>query len=225
MVDTLELGPIFDDYEQGDGRRQPPYHPAMMVKLLIYIYCMRKPSSRKLEQASYEEVTYHVLAAEQHPDHDSIAEFRKRHLKVLSRLFVHVLRLCQRAALVKLTHVALDDTKVKANASKHKAMSYEQMCKAEHELEQEVKQLLELTERVDEVEDQEFKQSKRRDELPAELAPRDSQLNKIRQAKAELEQEARQRAEQTAVEAQAKIDERQLKEQQTRQKPERESQR
>ncbi len=77
VVDTLELGPIFDDYEHGDGRGQPPYHPAMMVKLLIYGYCMGKPSSRKLERASYEEVGYRVLCAEQHPDHDSIAEFRK----------------------------------------------------------------------------------------------------------------------------------------------------
>lgn len=215
VVDTLELGPIFDDYEQGDGRGQPPYHPAMMVKLLIYGYCMGKPSSRKLERASYEEVAYRVLCAEQHPDHDSIAEFRKRHLKVLGGLFVQVLRLCQRAGLVKLGHVALDGTKVKANASKHKAMSYERMCKAEQELEQEVKRLLKLAEKVDGAEEQEFGRGKRGDELPAELARRESRLNKIRQAKAELEQEARERAEQAAVEAQAKIDERRLKEQQT----------
>ena len=159
VVDTLELGPIFDDYEQGDGRGQPPYHPAMMVKLLIYGYCMGKPSSRKLERASYEEVAYRVLCAEQHPDHDSIAEFRKRHLKALAGLFVQVLRLCQRAGLVKLGHVALDGTKVKANASKHKAMSYERMCKAEQELELEVKRLLELAEKVDGAEDQEFGES------------------------------------------------------------------
>ena len=215
VVDTLDLEPIFDVYEQGDGRGQPPYHPAMMVKLLIYGYCMGKPSSRKLESASYEEVGYRVLCAEQHPDHDSIAEFRKRHLEVLGGLFVQVLRLCQKAGLVKLGHVALDGTKIKANASKHKAMSYERMCKAEQELEQEVKRLLKLAEKVDGAEDQEFGQGKRGDELPAELARRDSRLNKIRQAKAELEEEARQRAEQAAVEAQAKIDERRLKEQQT----------
>ena len=218
VVDTLELGPIFDDYEQGDGRGQPPYHPAMMVKLLIYGYCMGKPSSRKLERASYEEVGYRVLCAEQHPDHDSIAEFRKRHLKGLAGLFVAVLRLCQRAGLVKLGHVALDGTKVKANASKHKAMSYERMCKAEQELEQEVKRLLEQAEKVDGAEDQEFGRGKRGDELPAELARRESRLSKIRQAKAELEEEARQRAEQAAAQAQAKIAERRLKEQQTGEK-------
>jgi len=215
VVDTLELGPIFDDYEHGDGRGQPPYHPAMMVKLLIYGYCMGKPSSRKLERASYEEVGYRVLCAEQHPDHDSIAEFRKRHLKALGGLFVQVLRLCQRAGLVKLGHVALDGTKVKANASKHKAMSYERMCKAEQELEQEVKRLLELAEKVDGAEEQEYGRGQRGDELPAELARRESRLSKIRQAKAELEEEARQRAEQAAAQAQAKIEERRLKEQQT----------
>ena len=218
VVDTLDLAPIFDDYEQGDGRGQPPYHPAMMVKLLIYGYCMGKPSSRKLERASYEEVPYRVLCAEQHPDHDSIAEFRKRHLKGLAGLFVAVLRLCQRAGLVKLGHVALDGTKVKANASKHKAMSYERMCKAEQELEQEVKRLLEQAEKVDGAEDQEFGRGKRGDELPAELARRESRLSKIRQAKAELEEEARQRAEQAAAQAQAKIAERRLKEQQTGEK-------
>jgi len=106
VVDTLDLEPIFDVYEQGDGRGQPPYHPAMMVKLLIYGYCMGKPSSRKLERASYEEVGYRVLSAEQHPDHDSIAEFRKRHLEVLGGMFVQVLRLCQKAGLVKLGHVS-----------------------------------------------------------------------------------------------------------------------
>ena len=215
VVDTLDLAPIFNDYEQGDGRGQPPYHPAMMVKLLIYGYCMGKPSSRKLERASYEEVGYRVLCAEQHPDHDSIAEFRKRHLKALGGLFVAVLRLCQRAGLVKLGHVALDGTKIKANASKHKAMSYERMCKAEQELEQEVKRLLELAEKVDGTEDQQYGQGQRGDELPAELARRESRLAKIRQAKAELEEEARQRAEQAAAAAQAKIEERRLKEQQS----------
>ena len=218
VVDTLDLEPIFDVYEQGDGRGQPPYHPAMMVKLLIYGYCMGKPSSRKLERASYEEVGYRVLSAEQHPDHDSIAEFRKRHLEVLGGMFVQVLRLCQKAGLVKLGHVALDGTKIKANASKHKAMSYERMCKAEQELEQEVKRLLKQAEKVDGREDQAYGEGKRGDELPEELARRESRLNKIRQAKAELEEEAREQAEQAAVEAQAKIEERRLKEQQSGQK-------
>lgn len=218
VVDTLDLEPIFSVYEQGDGRGQPPYHPAMMMKLMIYGYCMGKPSSRKLERASYEEVAYRVLAAEQHPDHDSISEFRKRHLKVLSGLFVQVLRLCQKAGLVKLGHVALDGTKIKANASKHKAMSYERMCKAEQELEQEVERLLKRAEEVDRAEDKEYGQGKRGDELPAELARRESRLKKIREAKAELEEEARDRAAKEAAQAQAKIEQRRLKEQQTGQR-------
>lgn len=218
VVDTLDLGLIFDVYEQGDGRGQPPYHPAMMVKLLIYGYCMGKPSSRKIERASYEDVGYRVLAVEQHPDHDSIAEFRKRHLKALGGLFVQVLRLCQKAGLVKLGHVALDGTKIKASASKHKAMSYERMCKAEKELEGEVKRLLELAEQVDRAEDKQYGQGKRGDELPAELARRESRLKKIREAKAALEEEARERAEKEAEEARRKIEQRRLKERQTGQK-------
>jgi len=215
VVDGLDLEPIFSVYEQGDGRGQPPYHPAMMMKLMIYGYCMGKPSSRKIERASYEDVAYRVLAAEQHPDHDSISEFRKRHLKALSGLFVQVLRLCQKAGLVKLGHVALDGTKIKANASKHKAMSYERMCKAEKEIEQEVERLLERAQQVDRAEDKEYGQGKRGDELPAELARRESRLNKIREAKAELEEEARDRAAKEAEQAQAKIKQRREKEQQT----------
>src|SRR2546428_58647 len=109
----------------------------MMVKLLVYAYCTGKPSSRKIERATYEDVAYRVLAADQHPDHDSIAAFRQRHLPALAGLFAQGLPLCQEAGLVKLGHVALDGTKIKANASKHKAMSYERMCAAEQQLEQE----------------------------------------------------------------------------------------
>jgi transposase len=218
VVDTLDLEPIFNVYEQGDGRGQPPYHPAMMVKLLIYAYCMGKPSSRKIERASHEDVAYRMLAAGHHPDHDSLAEFRKRHLQALGGLFVQVLRLCQKAGLVKLGHVALDGTKIKANASKHKAMSYERMCKAEKELEEEVKRLMEQAERVDRAEDKEYGQGKGGEELPGELARRESRLKKIREAKAALEEEARERAEKEAEEALRKIEQRRLKEQQTGQK-------
>ena len=109
-----------------------------MVKLLVYAYCTGKPSSRKIERATYEEVPYRVLAANQHPDHDSIAAFRQQHLPALAGLFTQVLALCRQAGLVKLGHVALDGTKVLANASKHKAMSYGRMGEAERKLEAEV---------------------------------------------------------------------------------------
>ena len=138
-----------------------------------------------------------------------------RHLKALAGLFVQVLRMCQQAGLVKLGHVALDGTKVKANASKHKAMSYERMCKTEKQLQDEVDKLLEQAQQVDEAEDQQYGRGRRGDELPAELARRQSRLEKIREAKAALEQQAKQRAEEKAKAAQAKLAERQQKQQQT----------
>src|SRR5712692_11888460 len=183
VVDELDLSAIYAAYETGDGRGQPPYHPAMMVKLLVYAYCTGKPSSRKIERATYRDVAYRVLAADQHPDHDSIAEFRKRHLEALAALFVQVVRLCQAAGLVKLGHVALDGTKLKANASKHKAMTYARMEETERRLDAEVRALLEQAQQVDAAEDAQYGRGRRGDELPAELALRESRLAKIRAAK------------------------------------------
>src|SRR5215470_18974506 len=142
VVDELDLSAIYTVYENGDGRGQPPYHPAMMVKLLVYGYCIGTVSSRKLERATYRDVAFRVLTGDQQPDHDSIAEFRRRHLEALAGLFAQVLRLCQAAGLVQLGHVALDGTKLKANASKHKAMSYARMEETERRLEAEVRELL-----------------------------------------------------------------------------------
>jgi len=218
VVDALDLSAIFTSYERGDGRGQPPYDPALMVKLLVYAYCTGKPSSRKIERATYEEVTYRVLAADQHPDHASIGAFRKRHLAALAGLFVQVLRLCQAAGLVKVGHVALEGTKVKANASKHKAMSYGRMEAAEQKLEQEVQSLLAQAAGVDAAEDTRYGKEKRGDELPAELARRESRLRKIREAKATLEHEATEQARAAAAAAQAKIAERQQREVETGQK-------
>lgn len=205
VVEELDLSAIVTAYEGGDGRGQPPYHPAMMVKLLLYAYCTGKPSSRKIERATYEEVAFRVLAADQHPDHDSLAEFRKRHLDALAGLFLQVLRLCQAAGLVKLGHVALDGTKIKANASKHKAMSYDRMTVAEPQLEAEIRTLLAQAGQVDAAEDTAYGQGRRGDELPAELARRESRLAKIRAAKAALEQAATAEAEQAAQAARAKL--------------------
>jgi transposase len=139
VVDELDRSAIYAAYESGEGRGQPPYHPAMMVKLLLYGYCVGTASSRKIERATYRDVAFRVLAGDQHPDHDSIAEFRARHLGALAALFVQVLRLCQAAGLVTLGHVALDGTKLKANASKHKAMSYARREETERRLEAEVR--------------------------------------------------------------------------------------
>ena len=211
-VDAMDLSAILRKYEKDDARGRAGYHPRMMVKLLVYGYCTGKRSSRGIERATYDEVPFRVLAADQHPDHDSVADFRKRHLKELGGLFVQVLRLCEKAGLVKLGHVAVDGSKVKANASKHKAMSYERMTETEKRLTEEVEKLLADAERVDAAEDATFGKGKRGDELPTELRRRESRLKKIREAKAALEQEARERAEQEAAEAKAKLEERAAKE-------------
>ena len=191
---ALDLTPILAAYETGDGRGQPPYHPALLVKLLLYAYCTGKPSARQIERATYEEVPYRVLAANQHPDHDTLAAFRQQHLPALAGLFTTVLALCQRAGLVKLGHVALDGTKVLAHASKHKARSYGRMTEAEQKLEREVAALLAQAEQVDAAEDARYGKGRRGDELPAELTRRASRLAKLREAKAALEAEAKAQA-------------------------------
>jgi transposase len=204
VVDEMDLSAILRSYEDGDGRGQPPYHPALMVKLLLYAYCVGRPSSRKIERATYEEVAFRLLAADQHPDHDSLAEFRKRHLPALAGLFGNVLELCQRAGLVTLGHVAIDGTKIKANASKHKAMSYARMEDAERRLAAEVQRWLEQAAEIDAAEDAQYGRGRRGDELPPELATREKRLAAIRAAKAALEAEAKERARQQAEEARTK---------------------
>lgn len=212
VVETLDLAAIYAKYEEGDGRGLAAYDPRMMVRLLIYGYCRGVASSRRIERATYEDVAFRYLAADEHPDHDTIADFRKEHLANLAQLFVQVLRLCQQAGLVKLGHVALDGTKVKANASKHKAMSYERMGETEKRLEAEVKGLLEEAARVDAEEDGKYGKGKRGDELPGELARRETRLAKIREATAALEREAREQAEEEKARVEARLKERQKQE-------------
>jgi hypothetical protein len=149
-------------------------------------------------------VAFRVLSGDQHPDHDSIAAFRKQHLHALASLFRQVLRLCQEAGLVKLGHIAIDGTKLKANASKHKAMSYERMTETEKKLEEQIRKLLAEAERVDAEEDAKFGKGCRGDELPKELQRREDRLRKIREAKASLEKEARDKARAKAAEAEQK---------------------
>jgi len=189
VVDTLDLSEIIDRYDNSAGG-QAPFHPRMMVKLLFYAYCVGIPSSRRIEQNTYEIIPFRILSTDQHPDHDTIAEFRKRHLAALSHIFLQVLRLCEKAGLVKLGHVALDGTKVKANASKHKAMSYERMEKKAKELQEEVERLLAEAEVTDQAEDARYGRGKRGDELPVELRFRQQRLKKILAAKQALEEEA-----------------------------------
>jgi hypothetical protein len=187
----------------------------MMVKLLVYGYCIGKVSSRKIEQATYEDVAFRVLACNQHPDHDSIANFRQLHLAELARLFVQVLQMCERAGLVKLGHVAIDGSKLRANASKHKAMSYDRMCEKEQQLVAEVARLLKEAEETDAAEDGRYGKGVRGDELPAELARRESRLRKIREAKASLEAEAKEQAKAAAAAVEAKLAARKQREEET----------
>jgi transposase len=205
VVKHLNLSGIYGGYDGSQGG-YPPYHPEMMVSLLIYAYCLGVASSRQIEKATYESVPFRVLTADQHPDHDTISEFRRRHLKELGTLFLQVLRLCRKAGLIKLGHVSLDGTKVHANASKHKAMSYGRMQKSEQELEAEVRRLLKEAEGKDKDEDQRYGKGRRGDELPEELRFKASRLAKIREAKEALEQEARTEAQQRQAELEKKDD-------------------
>ena len=214
VTEELDIGAIYRSYE-GDGRGMAAYQPLMMLRVLLYGYCRGVVSSRKIEQATYEDVAFRFLSADTHPDHDTIAAFRKRHLAALAGLFLQVLQLCQKAGLVKLGHVAIDGTKMKANASKHKAMSYDRMEGTAQRLRQEVDELLRKAAAADEAEDAQYGKGNSGDELPAELARRESRLKKIREAKAELEQEAKENAEKERAEAEAKIAERREKEAKT----------
>lgn len=207
LVEALDLSGILHVYEEGDGRGRPPYHPALMVKLLLYGYCTGKLSSRKIEQATYDDVAFRVLSCNQQPDHDSIAGFRKRHLPELAKLFVQVLELCQRAGLVKLGHVAIDGTKIKANASKWRTRSYAYLSEAEQELSATVERLLAEAQRIDEEEDELYGPGKRGDELPEELRDRESRLARIRELKVEMEREAREAAEKKATATKQKQEE------------------
>jgi len=192
VVAGLSLDTIERAIQAKDARGNRPFNPRMMVALLLYGYCVGTASSRKLERATHVDVAFRVLTGGVHPDHTAISEFRRVHLEALKGLFVQVLRLCQKAGLVKLGHVALDGTKVKANASKHKAMSYERMGKSEKQLEEEIQKLLEEAEREDAEEDERYGKDKRGDELPEELRRRETRQKAIQRAKQGLEAEAAQ---------------------------------
>ena len=189
-VEELDLSAILAHYER-EARGYPPYHPRMMVALLLYAYCVGAPSSRKIEKRCHEDVAFRVIAGNQQPDHTRISEFRRMHLQALAGLFVEILRLCQKQKLVKLGHVALDGTKMKANASKHKAMSYERMKTEDERLKAKVKDLLQQAEETDAEEDALYGKDRRGDELPPELARAEGRRERIREMLKELKVEAK----------------------------------
>lgn len=186
--ETLNLSAIISTYDEDRG--YPPYHPAMMVALLLYGYAQGIYSSRRIARGCEERVDFMAVTAMQKPDFRTVSDFRKRHLAALSALFGQVLVLCRQAGLVRLGHVALDGTKVKANASKHKAMSYGRMKKAEPALAAAVAEWFAKAEATDAAEDAEHGPSRRGDEMPEWVASKQKRLEKIRAAKAALEAEA-----------------------------------
>jgi transposase len=193
VVDQLDLSAIESVYE-GEDRGQPPYHPRMMTKILLYGYCVGVFSSRRIQKRLVEDVAFRVLAAGNEPDFRTISDFRKLHLKALEELFRQMLRLTLETGMMKLGRVALDGSKVKGNASKHKAMSYGRMKETEKRLREEVRKLLNQAEAADKEEDSQYGRDRRGDELPEELQRRDTRMARIREAKRALEERAREQA-------------------------------
>ena len=193
LVDeVLDLEPFLAVFTEARGF--PPYDPRLMLKLVLYGYTTGVRSSRKIEKCCHDDVAFRFLAANQAPDFRSIARFRRRHLEALAGLFVEVLALCQQAGMVKLGRVALDGSKVRANASRRKAMSYKRMTEREAKLQAEVDDLLADAEATDAGEDERFGPDGRDDDLEGEMARRESRLAKIRRAKRDLEADAKRRA-------------------------------
>lgn len=193
VVEQLDLSAIESVYEE-EERGQPPYHPEMMTKILIYGYCVGVFSSRRIQKKLTEDVGFRVLGAGNEPDFRTISDFRKLHLKALQGLFDQVLQIALQAGMMKLGRVVLDGSKVKAQASKHKAMSYGRMQEEEKRLKEEVKRLLAQAEATDAEEDAGYGRDRRGDELPGELARRETRLKRIREAKRALEERAREQA-------------------------------
>lgn len=193
LVDeVVDLEPFLAVYTEKRG--YPPYDPRLMLKVLIYGYTTGVRSSRKIEKACHDDVAFRFLAANQAPDFRSVARFRRRHLATLDALFLEILKLCQQAGMVKLGRVALDGSKVRANASRRKAMSYKRMTEREAGLQAEVDDLLADAEATDVAEDDKFGPDDRDDDLGAEMARREQRLVKIRRAKADLEADTARRA-------------------------------
>lgn len=193
LIDHLDLTAITIVYED-EERGYPPYHPVMLTKVLVYAYCVGVFSSRKIQRRLVEDVAFRVLAAGNHPDFRTVADFRKTHLAALKGFFEQVLQVARDLGTLRVGRVALDGSKVKANASKHKAMSYGRMREKRQQLRDEVQQLLARAEAVDAAEDAEYGPDHRGDELPAELQRRESRLKRIREATRALKARAKEDA-------------------------------
>ena len=213
IVEQLDLSEITSGYGGSGGKRA--YHPAMLVALLFYGYATGVFSSRKLEQATYDSVAFRYITGDEHPDHDTIASFRKRFLDELQGLFKQILVLAAALGTLRMGRVSLDGTKVQGNASKHKAMSWGHANKLEQQLEGEVQTLLELAQRAD----QEGEQEQQELDIPEELQRRQERLAAIREAKEKIKERAQERHEGQREEYEAKLKRRQEREAETGKKP------
>lgn len=198
VTNELDLSTIYAEYKRNDGRGLSAYHPLLLTRLLLYGYSIGVTSSRAIESATYDNIAFRYLAADQHPDHDTIASFRQQHLEALAGLFVQGLRLCHKAGLVKLGNIAIDGTKMLANASTRHSVSHQKLGEQEQHWQTTVERLLVEAQRKDEQEDERFGKGQGVDSLPEELAHAQSRLHRIRAAKAELEREAQQQLEAVA---------------------------
>ena len=185
VVETLDIACITDRLEEKEGRGTRPYHPRMMLALLMYAYCSGIYSSRKIATATYDIIPFRVLTGDQHPHFTVINEFRLSHLESFVELFVQVLDLCGRAGLLDLEHVSLDGSKVEANASKHKAMSYGRMGSEIKRLEREIREFSEKAEEIDVAEDRLYGKGQEVHEISEELKRRHERLRRISEAKRE----------------------------------------
>ncbi|HEY0796940.1 MAG TPA: IS1182 family transposase [Acidisarcina sp.] len=190
VMNELDLSSIYVSYERSDGRGLSAYHPVLMARLLLYGYCIGITSSRKIEQATYDSVAFRYLSADQHPDHDTLAAFRQEHVKALADLFVQALRLCEKAGLVKLGNVSIDGTKMKANASTRRSVNHGRISEREQHWRAEIARLLTLAQQTDREEERRLGQEQAANQLPEELANAQKRLQRLQQAKAELEKEA-----------------------------------
>jgi len=206
VADDLDLEAIYASYDSAKG--QPPYHPGLMTALLLYGYCKGTYTSRRIEEACEIRLDFRALVGNQRPDHSTISEFRKRHRDALSALFVQVLSLCREAGLTKMGHVALDGTKMRANASKRAAMSYKRMTEVEPQLAAEVAKWFETAQQGDDEDDAAYGKDQRGDEVPAHIQAKVRKLANVRAAKARLEAAARAKKEGIEAERAKKEEER-----------------
>jgi len=193
VTDQIDMAPMINDYDSGENGGQPPFHPQMMLVLLIYAYSQGVFSSRKIMKRCETDAAFRVIVGEDIPNFRRIAEFRTRHLQHLETLFLEVLMLCQKSGLLKVGRLSLDGTKIKANASRNKAMSYDRMAPEIEKLQAEIEALMDKAEGADATEDDQFGDLAD-DEIPDELKRRESRLAKIKEAKEALEEAAKKKA-------------------------------